>query len=504
MAQRGILAYGVYLPYQRLDRRSIAATIGTGGGKGTRTVASYDEDTTSLGVEAARRALRALPAGAPRPTAVYFATTDPAYMEKSNAATVHAALGLDPSVVAYDLGGAVRSGVGALRAALERAEPTLVVLSDVRTGLPGGADESSNGDAAVAFVTAGAGLPGGEGVSPQMIVAELVAAAGATEELLDKWRLPSEPTARAWEERFAEAILVEPAQAALTDALKQAGITVDGLTAAAVSGTSPRAARKVAAALTGAGATVLDDLSGTVGFTGAAHAGLLLASALDTAEAGAVVASLSLADGADALVFRVGGDAQSADGVATADAASTARAATAAGRGLPSVADQIAAGGAPLPYPTFLTWRGHLRREPPRRPDPVRPTAPASHRGDTWKFGFSASRCLACGRRHLPPQRVCLQCQTVDQMEIERLADVPGTIATHTLDRLAFSLNPPVVVVVVDFDGGGRFQCELTDVDPSTVAIGQRVEMTFRRLFTAEGVHNYFWKAKPIASEVQN
>jgi uncharacterized OB-fold protein len=91
-------------------------------------------------------------------------------------------------------------------------------------------------------------------------------------------------------------------------------------------------------------------------------------------------------------------------------------------------------------------------------------------------------------------------------MELERLADVPGTIATYTLDRLAFSLHPPVVVAAVDFDGGGRFQCELTDVDPATVAIGQRVEMTFRRLFTADGVHNYFWKAKPIvaASEVQS
>lgn len=471
MAQRGILAYGAYLPYQRLDRKSIAASLGAGGGKGTRTVASYDEDTTSLGVEAARRALRALPAGAPRPTALYFATSDPAYLEKSNAATVHAALGLDPSVVAYDLGGAVRSGVGALRAALERAEPTLVVLSDVRTGLPGGVDEAANGDGAVAFVTAGAGP----------LVAELVAAAGATEELLDRWRIPGEPASRQWEERFGEAILVEPAQGALTDALKQAGIPVDGITAAAVSGTSPRAAKKVAGGLAGAGATVLDDLSTTVGFTGAAHAGLLLASALDSADAGAVIASLSLADGADALVFR-------------------ATDALIAGRPSPSLAEQLAAGGAPLPYPTFLTWRGMLRREPPRRPDPVRPTAPASHRGEAWKYGFSASRCQACGRRHLPPQRVCLECQAVDQMEIERLADVPGTIATHTLDRLAFSLNPPVVVVVVDFDGGGRFQCELTDVDPSTVAIGQRVEMTFRRLFTAEGVHNYFWKAKPLSS----
>jgi uncharacterized OB-fold protein len=83
-------------------------------------------------------------------------------------------------------------------------------------------------------------------------------------------------------------------------------------------------------------------------------------------------------------------------------------------------------------------------------------------------------------------------------MQPERLADVQATIATFTIDRLAFTLSPPVVAAVVDFDDGGRFQCELTDVDPATVAIGNRVEMTFRRVYTAEGVHNYFWKARPI------
>jgi hydroxymethylglutaryl-CoA synthase len=25
--------------------------------------------------------------------------------------------------------------------------------------------------------------------------------------------------------------------------------------------------------------------------------------------------------------------------------------------------------------------------------------------------------------------------------------------------------------------------------------------MTFRRLFTAEGVHNYFWKARPLQGQ---
>jgi len=37
------------------------------------------------------------------------------------------------------------------------------------------------------------------------------------------------------------------------------------------------------------------------------------------------------------------------------------------------------------------------------------------------------------------------------------------------------------------------------EIDPDTLQIGQRVEMTFRRLSTAEGIHNYFWKARPSA-----
>ena len=79
------------------------------------------------------------------------------------------------------------------------------------------------------------------------------------------------------------------------------------------------------------------------------------------------------------------------------------------------------------------------------------------------------------------------------------MADATGTVATYTIDRLAYSPSPPVVAAVVDFDGGGRFSCELTDVDASTLAIGDRVEMTFRRMVTAGGVHNYFWKARPVA-----
>src|SRR3970040_949045 len=49
----GIVAYAAYIPYFRLDRKAIAAALGQPAGKGTRAVASYDEDTTSMGGEAA-------------------------------------------------------------------------------------------------------------------------------------------------------------------------------------------------------------------------------------------------------------------------------------------------------------------------------------------------------------------------------------------------------------------------------------------------------------------
>jgi uncharacterized OB-fold protein len=82
-------------------------------------------------------------------------------------------------------------------------------------------------------------------------------------------------------------------------------------------------------------------------------------------------------------------------------------------------------------------------------------------------------------------------------MREEPYADEICRVVTFTLDHLAYTLQPPVVAAVLDFEKGGRIQCELTDVDPATVAIGDELEMSFRYLYTADGIHNYFWKARP-------
>ena len=78
------------------------------------------------------------------------------------------------------------------------------------------------------------------------------------------------------------------------------------------------------------------------------------------------------------------------------------------------------------------------------------------------------------------------------------MADIEGTIGTFTIDRIAYSPRPPIAFAVVDFDGGGRLPVRADRRRSSKLAMGDRVEMTFRRLYTADGIHNYFWKARPV------
>jgi 3-hydroxy-3-methylglutaryl CoA synthase len=472
----GLIGYGAYIPYYRLERTRIAGVLGSGGGSGTRSVAAYDEDTTSMAVAAGRAALAGLPKGGGAPARasvrqLFFATTVPAYADKTNATAVHAALRLPADALAVDMAGAVRSGVGALVTAAQAPVPAMAVLADIRTGLPGGADERDGGDGAAAFVFGGdAGLP---------VLAEIMGQGSATAEFLDRWRAPGSAASRVWEERFGEQAYGPLAEAAIGDALKQAGLTPGQVDHLIVAGLPARAVSRTVRAAGVPAEAIADNHAASIGNAGAAQAGILLADVLDRAGPGETVLLVVLADGATALALR------------TTEA-------LAAHRQPQPVAAQIAAGSTALDYATFLSWRGFLDREPPRRPDPDPVAAPPAQRRADWKFGLVAAKCTRCGTRSLPPNRVCQQCHAMDEMNPEPLADVPATVTTYTVDRLAYTPSPPVLMVVLDFDGGGRMRCQLTDAAEDEVRIGLRAEMTFRRLVTAAGVHNYFWKARPL------
>lgn len=457
------------MPYRRLKRAAIAQVLGgAAAGKGERAVASFDEDSVSMAVEALRTALGHV---ATRDTqALFFATTTPPYGEKLNAAIIGAATQLPVEIRAADLTGSVRAGISAMLQAEDAvrggAKQAIAVMADCRLGAPEGKAEQSNGDAAAAFVFGNSN-----------VIAEIEASASLTREFLDTWRAPGERFGHSWEERFSLTQAYGPILAnIIRTVLEKAKVAPGDLAKIVIDAPNPRAVDEAARALKVDPSKFADSLAPTVGQAGAAHAALMLTAVLPAAKPGDRILVVSVADGADAMVLRI------------TPAAASFKPMRSVGRMIESKGD--------VSYGNYLKWREILPTEPPRRPDPDRPAAPPMLRSSQWKFGFIGSRCKACGTPQLPPQLVCVKCRKRD-MEPYPFADRTARIATYAIDRLAYSLNPPTVNVVLDFEGGGRFLGEMTDCEPDKVAIGDEVEMTFRRLFTADGVHNYFWKARP-------
>jgi hydroxymethylglutaryl-CoA synthase len=465
----GIVSYGSYIPYRRLKRAAIAQVLGVPASRGERSVASFDEDSVSMAVEALRDALKGAPAAEVR--SLVYATTTAPYAEKLNAALVGAAARLPAEIRASDSTGSIRAGLSALLQAADAVAATggsaAVAVADSRLGAPEGKMEQSSGDGAAAFI-----------LGTRNIIAEIEASASLTREYLDTWRNQGERFAHSWEERFALTQAYNPLfKKVIHDALAKAGVTISDIAKVVLDAPNQRAADEIIRELKIDSSKVADSLALTVGQTGAAHAPLMLTAVLPASKPGDRILLVTVGDGADAIVLKV------------TPAAAAFHPIHSVGRMVESKGD--------VTYGNYLKWREILPTEPPRRPDPERPAGPPMFRSEKWKFGLIGSKCTICGTPQLPPQRVCVKCRAFDKMEPYPFADRTGRIATYAIDRLAYSLNPPTVNVVIDYDGGGRFLCEMTDCDPAKVAIGDEVEMSFRRLFTADGVHNYFWKARP-------
>src|SRR5262249_53696777 len=110
----GILAAAASIPRYRLPRQVIAAEWGGMPGAGEKAVANHDEDSLTLGANAA---LAPEPAGTP--DGVPSATTSSPYAEKQGAATIAAVLDLPATARTLDVTSTLRAGTSAVLAAVD-------------------------------------------------------------------------------------------------------------------------------------------------------------------------------------------------------------------------------------------------------------------------------------------------------------------------------------------------------------------------------------------------
>lgn len=466
----GITAYGAYIPFNRLERKRLAEAFGEPAPPGEKAVANYDEDSVTMAVEAARDCLTSIH---PRELeGIYFATTTPPYAEKQSATTIAGALDTTDLVRTADFTSTLRAGSTAVLAAADAvksgARSVLVATADCRLGSAKGQFEQICGDSAAALV-----------IGRQNVLAEIEGSCTVAGDVLTQWRDNTDRYVRAWEDRFVitrgYGPLVTKALATLAGKLK---ITPKEITKLVLYAPSPRYQAGTALSLGFDMSQIEDGLFNTVGLTGAAHAPLMLAAALEKARPGDRILMVTFGEGADAILLRATDNLKN----------------YAPRRG---VSRMLNSKKTSLSYQTYLRWKGMLDFEPPRRPDPNRPSAPAIWRNAKKILAFYGSCCTKCGTPQIPAQRICVHCQAKDSMEPYCFADISARIATYTIDYLTFSQDPPTVFSVIDFEGGGRLLCEMTDCEPNKIDIGMEVETTFRKLYRAGGIHNYYWKARP-------
>ena len=468
----GIAAYGGYVPRYRLGAESSGWNSSQ-----ERSIANFDEDSVTMAVAAGLDCLR----DQDRQTVdgLIFATTTPPYAEKQCASIIATALDLRRDIFAADITDVLRAGTTGLKAALDSvaagsANKVLVIASDSRPSAPRSDLERTLGDGAAALL-----------VSQDGVIATLEGSHSITENILDSWRSPGDPFVRSWEDRFAteeglERILSE----AVSGFLRKQDLGPKDVTKVALYAPDGRRHSQLARGAGFAPEQVQDPLFGKMGNTGAAFPIMLLVAALEAAEPDQLLVTVSYGDGSDVLGFRT----------TKAISSVTPR------MGVTGYLDTKQHVNS---YETYARWREvWVTDSAARRPAAASPSVTALWRENDKNFRLYGGVCNRCGYVQYPEQPVCVNCRARDDSTPVRLSDRKGNLFTYSMDYLAGTTDTPLVIALVDFDGGGRILCMMTDRELDEVKVGMPVEMSFRKLRVVNGIHNYYWKAVPQRSVV--
>jgi len=99
------------------------------------------------------------------------------------------------------------------------------------------------------------------------------------------------------------------------------------------------------------------------------------------------------------------------------------------------------------------------------------------------------------------PLYTCPKFLSKDEFEETRLSDKKATLFSFSLDMaptLREVTEVPVVLTIMDFEGGGRVKSEMTDRVVEEVKVGIPLEMSFRKFERQGDVPAYSWKCRPV------
>ncbi len=467
----GIVTIGSYVPYWRIERKTIGTAWGRGSMKGEKSVASTDEDSLTMGVEAAIRCL----ADANRENigALYFASNTAPYLEKSTASMIANVCDLRGDIFTADLSGNTKAGASALKMALAMAggmgKDVLVSAADTRASYPKSDQEQLFGDAAAAVL-----------VGSGDVVAELVDAYSVNNEIIDVWRNVGEQYVNLGEGRF---IMDNGYTAAMKKAvagiLKQSGKEAKDFSKIVLSTPGMKDGDSIAKKNGFTPEQLQNNFMLEVGNCGAAQPLLLLADAIENGKAGDLLLLAAYGNGADAFIFRVTDKAQKLSKKHTVKSTVETK------RTLAS-------------YTKYLSFRGQLEAV---AGEPFRtfPSNAAYWREGDGIMKLMGSKCNNCGSGIYPVHRICYNCGSKDDFKKVNLSGRTAKVFTYSIDNLAGSSEDPVVVqTVADDEEGFRYYLIMTDFDAKEVAIGQEVEFTFRKMYVGGNYINYYWKCRPV------
>ena len=470
----GIRSYGAYIPLYRLERSQIVqAWRSPFPVPGEKAVANYDEDSLTMAFAAARDCMTGIDPN--EIDGLFFASTTSPYKEKQASTTIAGAMALRRDIITADFGGSLRAGTIALRSAIDAvkagsAKNILVTASDLRLAGANGMNEMFLGDGAGALL-----------ISNEAVAAEFIGSHTVSEDFFDQWRSDQDTFVRSYEERFLrEKGFTRMVPEAVNAALNKCDMKPQDITRFACYTGDPRHVNAAAKIIEFDPAQVQDPMFMSTGLTGTAMPLMLLVAAIEETKAGDNILVGGYSDGCDALVFKLNEQIENV-------------------RDRRGIKHHLESKRLMANYQQYVLWRGLMYMEPQSRP--ARPTISLSAlwRDQKWGLCLYGSRCTKCGTPQIPPQRVCLVCQAVDQCEPYSFADKKGKLTSFSHDHLAITDVPPITVSVVDFEGGGRLTCNMTDREPDeSVVAGMDVEMTFRWMHYVGGVHSYWWKCKPV------